>query len=217
MTLGQGQEMTLTLINYIPSLTPLVVCNFASSNFQVSGCNSFYKSIVSTFFHLKAYVSKIDLAAKKGQGHPRVIILANYDGLESTLLHIKFYGNLPTSSGEDFWRVFTVYGHGGHLGDVNKLPFPLPIQAPHKISTWSAKRFQRRRSLKLWTPTDGCRIPYRRTDAGAWVYYKLTCEPAFSSGELKICIPRHTPVFLYKSGVKGGIHCTDMFFFFNSV
>ena len=26
MTLGQGQEMTLTLINYIPSMTLLLVC-----------------------------------------------------------------------------------------------------------------------------------------------------------------------------------------------
>ena len=28
----------------------------------------------------------------------------------------------------------------------------------------------------------------------------------------KIGIPLHTPVLLYKSGVLGGIHCTDMFF-----
>ena len=27
----------------------------------------------------------------------------------------------------------------------------------------------------------------------------------------KIGIPPHTPVLLYKSGVYGGIHCTDMF------
>ena len=27
----------------------------------------------------------------------------------------------------------------------------------------------------------------------------------------KIGIPLHTPVLLYKSGVKGGIHCADMF------
>ena len=26
MILGQGQEMTLAFINYLPSLTPLVVC-----------------------------------------------------------------------------------------------------------------------------------------------------------------------------------------------
>ena len=32
---------------------------------------------------------------------------------------------------------------------------PLPKEAPHKISTRSAKRFQRRRSLKLWSTDDG--------------------------------------------------------------
>ena len=35
------------------------------------------------------------------------------------MLHIKFRGNRPASSGEeDFLRVFTIYGHGGHLGHV---------------------------------------------------------------------------------------------------
>ena len=34
------------------------------------------------------------------------------------------------------------------------------------------------------------------------------CEPN-GSGELKIGIPLHTPVLLYKSGVQGGIHFTD--------
>ena len=28
----------------------------------------------------------------------------------------------------------------------------------------------------------------------------------------KIGIPMYTPVLLYKSGVQGGIHCTDMLF-----
>ena len=36
------------------------------------------------------------------------------------------------------------------------------------------------------------------------------CEP-YGSGELKIGIPLHTPVLLYKSGVSGGIHFTDIF------
>ena len=35
------------------------------------------------------------------------------------MLHTKFRGNLPAGSGEeDFQRVFTIYGHGGHLGHV---------------------------------------------------------------------------------------------------
>ena len=48
-----------------------------------------------------------------------VIILSNYDGLKSSMLHTKFCGNRPTSSGEeDFLVVFTIYGRGGHLGHV---------------------------------------------------------------------------------------------------
>ena len=35
------------------------------------------------------------------------------------MLHTKIRGNRPTGSGEeDFKRVFTIYGPGGHLGDV---------------------------------------------------------------------------------------------------
>ena len=34
------------------------------------------------------------------------------------MLHTKFRGNWPAGSGEDFSRVFTMYGHGGHLGYV---------------------------------------------------------------------------------------------------
>ena len=53
------------------------------------------------------------------QGHSRAIILTNYDGLESPMLHAKFVGNRPAGSGEDFWRVFTIYG--GHLGHVTSI------------------------------------------------------------------------------------------------
>ena len=54
------------------------------------------------------------------------------------MLHTKFCGNPPAGSGEDFWRVFTIYGRGGHLGHVTQMPrtkisFPLPKEAPHKI------------------------------------------------------------------------------------
>ena len=37
------------------------------------------------------------------------------------MLHTKFRGNRPASSGEeDFFKVFTIYGHGGHLGHVTR-------------------------------------------------------------------------------------------------
>ena len=38
------------------------------------------------------------------------------------MLHNKFRENQPTGSGEEgFKRVFTIYGHGGHLGHVTSI------------------------------------------------------------------------------------------------
>ena len=38
------------------------------------------------------------------------------------MLHTKFHGNRPTSSKEeDFLRVFTIHGRGGHLGHVSSI------------------------------------------------------------------------------------------------
>ena len=48
-----------------------------------------------------------------------------------------------------------------------------------------------------------------------------TLEPpahnlSFGAKIRKIDIPLHTPVLLYKSGVYGGIHCTDMLYILHS-
>ena len=58
------------------------------------------------------------------------------------------------------------------LDHLYKLSFPFPKEAPHEIWLLLVNRFQRRRSLKMWTDDDddGRRTP----DAGSWVYYKLT-------------------------------------------
>ena len=38
------------------------------------------------------------------------------------MLHTKFPENRPADSGEeDFLRVFTIYGHSGHLGHVTRI------------------------------------------------------------------------------------------------
>ena len=38
------------------------------------------------------------------------------------MLHTKFRGNRPACSGEeDFLRVFTIHGRGGHLGHVTSI------------------------------------------------------------------------------------------------
>ena len=45
------------------------------------------------------------------------------------MLHTKFRENRPAGSGEDFLRLFIIYGRGDHLGHVTKVPrtnFPSP-------------------------------------------------------------------------------------------
>ena len=37
------------------------------------------------------------------------------------MLHTKFRENQAAGSGEDVRRVFTIYGHGGHLGHVTSI------------------------------------------------------------------------------------------------
>ena len=37
------------------------------------------------------------------------------------MLHTKYRENRPTGSGEDLLRVFTIYGHGGHLCQVTSI------------------------------------------------------------------------------------------------
>ena len=56
---------------------------------------------------------------KIGQGQPRVIIYINFVELESPMLHAMFQDHRTSGSGEeDFLKVFTIYGHDGHLGHV---------------------------------------------------------------------------------------------------
>ena len=37
------------------------------------------------------------------------------------MLHTKFQGHRSIGSGEDNFKVFTMYGHGGHVGHVTQL------------------------------------------------------------------------------------------------
>ena len=37
------------------------------------------------------------------------------------MLHTKLNENCPAGSGEDFCRVFTIYGRGSHLGHVTSI------------------------------------------------------------------------------------------------
>ena len=77
--------------------------------------------------------------------------------------HIKFRGNWPTGSGEEDFEGFLPYmarrpAWSCDPDAANKLLFPLPKEAPHKIWLRLAQRF-RRKCLKLWTTTYDGRTP----------------------------------------------------------
>ena len=73
------------------------------------------------------------------------------------MIHTKFSENRPAGSGEDFLVFSTIYGHGGHLGHVTRISFPLPMDTPHKISlseifekcVWMTDRPRSREDLDL--------------------------------------------------------------------
>ena len=118
-----------------------------------------------------------------GQRQQKVIIWTNFDGPKAPLLHTKAQGNWPFGSGEDFWRVFTIYGHGGHLSHVTQMPqtnfrSPDPWRLHMKFGFDWPSGFGE--DLWKWW-TDG----QQTTTDDKCLYYKLTNEPK-SSGELKI-------------------------------
>ena len=49
------------------------------------------------------------------------------------MLHAKFQDHRTSGSGEEFLKVFTIYGHGSHLGHVTCTMFTLPMEALHEI------------------------------------------------------------------------------------
>ena len=99
-----------------------------------------------------------------------VIICTSYDGLESQKLQTEFRENQSIGSGEeDFWWVFAMCGHGGHLSDVT--------QIQNFRST-----YLRRLHIQFgfdWLSGLGEDVwNCGRADAGLLVYYKLTYEPS---------------------------------------
>ena len=59
------------------------------------------------------------------------------------MLHTKFQGHWSIGSRrEDFFKVFTIYGHGGHLGHVTKtknFSFLKALEAVYEIWLQSAQ------------------------------------------------------------------------------
>ena len=104
------------------------------------------------------------------------------------MLHAQFHGNRPAGSREeDFWRVFTIYGRGGHLGHVTQMPrtnFRSPY--PSRLHIYLALIGQAVSEKKMFEIVDDGRT----TDDGQTPDHGYTIsspsEPK-GSGELKIC------------------------------
>ena len=128
----------------IPSLAQLIVCIYQLSGHRLQWL---LKNPRFSFFPIEKDIFTNLTLHKIGQGQPRVIIWTNYDGLASPMLHTNVRGNWSTGFGEDFWRVFTIYGRGGHLGHVTQMPrtkfcSPYPTRL-HLNWLWSAQHFPR--------------------------------------------------------------------------
>ena len=174
MPWGQGQEMTLTFNTFINSIRCLLLPAFRSLAAIVSE-----NPLFSLFPTKKPMLPNLTLPqnmSRSTQGHH--LNKLRWAGIPDATYQVSWKSARRFQRRRRFLKGFY------HIwawrpswscdpDAANKLSFPLPKEAPHKIWLWLAKRYQRRRCLKLWT-TDG----RRRRDAGPWVYYKLTFEPS---------------------------------------
>ena len=98
------------------------------------------------------------------------------------MLYTKAHGDWPFGSREeDFWRVFTIYGHVGYLGHVTQMP-RTNFRSPD--STWNLASIGPAVLEKKIFENGGRTTDGQRTDGGACLYYELINEPK-GSGELK--------------------------------
>ena len=142
--------------------------------FQVTGCKCSEKSTVFTFSYRKACY-QIWPCPKIGQRHSRVIIWTDFDGQESQMLHAKFRENRPAGSREENFEGFLPYmGLAAILvmwprfRIQTRSPYPSRLHINFGFD-WPSG-FGEEDVWNCWRqPDDG-----QRTDAGPWVYYKLT-------------------------------------------
>ena len=71
------------------------------------------------FLPYKSIRDQIWPCCKIGQGQPRVIIWTNFVVLEYPMLHTKFKVIGLWFQRRRFLKVFTIYSHGGHLGNMS--------------------------------------------------------------------------------------------------
>ena len=119
------------LVSRPDNMDETVLSSSATTNFQVRGCYTCWKSTVFTFFYRKVYVTKSDLAKNQAKVNPG----SSFEhatcmmGCSPRCYMLSFVAIIG-SGAEDVWRDFIIYGLDGHLGRVTKMPnnllFPLP-------------------------------------------------------------------------------------------
>ena len=65
-------------------------------------------------FQFKRLGDQVGPCPRKGQGHPRILTHIIDEVLETPMQHTEFQ-NSPLIVSEMFFKVFSIYGHGGHL------------------------------------------------------------------------------------------------------
>ena len=101
---------------FMYSLSQLLVPSFSSQTSIVS-----IKSNIKSIFPCKSTGKQSWTCCKVDQGQPRISIWINFVGPDSLMLYTKFEGHWPIGFREDgFWRVFTIYGDGSHLGHMTR-------------------------------------------------------------------------------------------------
>ena len=146
----------------------------------------FLKNPLFYLFPIQKHKGHNLTCCKIGQGQRRVIIWTNLVVLEHPMLYTNFQGHRPFGSGEeDFFKVFTISGHDGHLGHVTwKVLFPHAMEAPYEIWLWLAKQFLRRRCIKS-VDDDGRQTVTDDWRQGPTYTISSPIQPK-GSGELKI-------------------------------
>ena len=66
------------------------------------------------------------------------------------MLHTKFHGHWSIGSGEeDFFKGFTIYGHGGHVGHLCKFSFLFSFKLSYELWFPMAQLFLRKTSFNF--------------------------------------------------------------------
>ena len=100
------------------------------------------------------------------------------------MLPAKYQPNLPGGSGEeDFWRVFTIFGHGGHLEFRIKTILAIFCSPSAWMLNMKFGYIWPNGFIEWFESVDG-----RRTDDGRTTEasHTISSPGAFGSGELKI-------------------------------